>query len=196
MIRRQESWMSRRISRSRLALACHPHRRGLVRLAATSFPASPSTRGDRPGPQPDRRRASGGRVPEHRRRSRSAASGDIYVGDATHRPGQPVRSDGTFIRAWGWDVIPADAAPAFEICTTACQAGANGAGPGQFASVDGIAQARPAPCSSRNSSITTGSVHRRAACSSRDVGGASTTGAERLRGVQRVGPGARPVSVG
>ena len=52
------------------------------------------------------------------------------------------RPRGIFIQAWGWDVVPGGATT-FEKCTAVapgCKAGSNGAGTGQFASVDGIAQ--------------------------------------------------------
>jgi hypothetical protein len=70
-------------------------------------------------------------------------SGDIYVGDALNRRINQFSSDGTFIRAWGHDVIPANAETGFEKCTTAmgCKSGSNGGDAGEFASPDGIAAA-------------------------------------------------------
>jgi hypothetical protein len=70
-------------------------------------------------------------------------NGDIYVGDAgTNRISQ-FAADGTFIRAWGFDVVPLNMENAFEKCTTAtgCKAGTQGGGAGELQSADGIAAA-------------------------------------------------------
>ena len=70
------------------------------------------------------------------------ANGDVYVGDfATNRINQ-FSSNGTFVRAWGHDVIPGGAS-GFEKCTTAtgCQPGTQGGGAGEMNSADGIAAA-------------------------------------------------------
>ena len=68
-------------------------------------------------------------------------NGNIYVGDATGRRVSQFAADGTFIRAWGHDVIPGGAA-GFEKCTTSCGLGSPGGGAGQFANgVSGIAAA-------------------------------------------------------
>jgi hypothetical protein len=74
------------------------------------------------------------------------ATGHVYVMDRGNRRVQEFDLDGTFIRAWGWDVVQTggigdDATPPageFEICTVAtqCQAGSDGEGAGQFATSD------------------------------------------------------------
>jgi hypothetical protein len=69
-------------------------------------------------------------------------NGDIYAGDAgTNRVSQ-FASDGTFIRAWGFDVDPAGGM-GFEKCTTVtgCQNGSQNGGAGEMQSADGIAAA-------------------------------------------------------
>jgi hypothetical protein len=77
------------------------------------------------------------------------ATAHVYVRDRDNRRVQEFDLDGSFVRAWGWDVVQAGGigddgiSPVneFEICAVAmqCQAGSNGAGAGQFASstVDG-----------------------------------------------------------
>jgi sugar lactone lactonase YvrE len=59
------------------------------------------------------------------------ASGDIYVADTGGQRVEQFTSSGDFVRAWGWGVETG--ANAFEVCTSACQAGIQGAGDGQFA---------------------------------------------------------------
>jgi hypothetical protein len=71
-------------------------------------------------------------------------TGDVYVLDRGNRRIQVFDAAGTFIRAFGWDVVQAggsgdDASVPineFEVCTVAseCQAGSSGAGAGQFLS--------------------------------------------------------------
>ncbi len=65
------------------------------------------------------------------------AAGDLYVADAAVDAGgaggqriEQFSADGSFIRAWGWGV--ATGADAFEVCTSACTSGIQGAGQGQF----------------------------------------------------------------
>ncbi|HUC07805.1 MAG TPA: hypothetical protein VMR96_06920, partial [Solirubrobacterales bacterium] len=71
-------------------------------------------------------------------------SGNLLVADSGNRRVQEFTSTGSFIRAFGWDVVKAgpsddETAPIneFEVCSTAagdtCQAGAAGSGAGQFA---------------------------------------------------------------
>lgn len=57
-------------------------------------------------------------------------SGDVYVADAGNHRVQKFDEDGNFIAAWGWGV--ADGLPTSEVCTSNCQAGIGGAGPGQL----------------------------------------------------------------
>jgi hypothetical protein len=67
-------------------------------------------------------------------------NGDLYVTEVSRRISQ-FQLDGTFVRAWGWDVIPENGKEAFEVCTTGtgCKAGKAGGGPGQLSDVTGIA---------------------------------------------------------
>ena len=58
------------------------------------------------------------------------SSGDLYVADTgNHRIVKFDRAGG-FVSAWGWGV--SDGQTASEICTTSCEAGISGSGPGQF----------------------------------------------------------------
>jgi len=54
-----------------------------------------------------------------------AAPHDVFVGDPVNRRVMQYQSNGTFIRAWGYDVAPGADPPAFETCTvgTGCQQG-------------------------------------------------------------------------
>lgn len=69
-------------------------------------------------------------------------TGDVFVTDRGNFRVQQFEADGTFVRAWGWDVIangsPSDATnvTTFQVCTVAadCKAGTTGAGEGQFGS--------------------------------------------------------------
>ena len=53
---------------------------------------------------------------------------DVYV--ANQREVSKYDSSGKFLAAWGWGV--SDGANRFEICTSSCQGGTPGSGPGQF----------------------------------------------------------------
>ena len=68
-----------------------------------------------------------------------AANGDLYVNDNGLNRINQFAADGTFIRAWGFNVIPGGTT-GFEICTTTttCQAGQVGGGAGQLNSPNGI----------------------------------------------------------
>ncbi len=70
----------------------------------------------------------------------AADPGDIYVVDGSNNRIQQFSADGTFIRAWGKDVITGGGT-GFEICTVAsdCKAGVTGAAGGEFNSPQGIA---------------------------------------------------------
>lgn len=57
-------------------------------------------------------------------------SGDVFVLDRDNRRVQRFDADGNFERMWGWGVD--DGTPAFQICTSGCEAGIAGAGDGQF----------------------------------------------------------------
>ena len=62
---------------------------------------------------------------------------DVYVVDQKNARVEKFDSSGDFLEAWGWGV--ADGASAFETCTSSCQAGISGSGPGQFNSPNGVA---------------------------------------------------------
>ncbi len=55
---------------------------------------------------------------------------DVYVADTGNHRVDEFTSAGAFVRAWGWGV--ADGLPGFETCTLTCQAGSEGAEPGEF----------------------------------------------------------------
>ena len=67
-------------------------------------------------------------------------TGTLFVADSGNRRVGVFAADGTFQRAFGWDVIPegqpGDIGGGLEVCTTAttCKAGSAGSGPGQFGS--------------------------------------------------------------
>lgn len=75
------------------------------------------------------------------------AAGTVYVADSVNRRIVVFDADGSFNRAWGWDVVasgPNDtAADELEVCIDAdgdaCQAGVSGGGAGQFSGIGGIA---------------------------------------------------------
>ncbi|HYH54491.1 MAG TPA: hypothetical protein VD761_10210 [Solirubrobacterales bacterium] len=60
---------------------------------------------------------------------------DVFVGDPRNQRIMQFKSDGSFVRGWGYDVAPGGT-PAFEICTTVtgCQEGSPGDANGQFGS--------------------------------------------------------------
>ena len=60
------------------------------------------------------------------------STGNIYVADTGNHRVVEFDAAGNSISAWGWGV--SDGKAASEICTSSCQAGIAGAGPGQFSS--------------------------------------------------------------
>jgi sugar lactone lactonase YvrE len=62
--------------------------------------------------------------------------GNLYVGDAQNDRVVKYDNQGNFLATWGWGV---DGATVFEICTSGCQSGIKGSGPGQFDNPYGIA---------------------------------------------------------
>lgn len=68
------------------------------------------------------------------------SSGDVYVTDPGDQRIQEFDSSGSFLLAFGYDVVregePGDSGEGFEVCTVAaeCKAGAGGPGEGQFGS--------------------------------------------------------------
>lgn len=68
------------------------------------------------------------------------SAGDLIVADGANNRIAEFKPDGTFIRAFGFDVIPGGSA-GFEACTeaTTCKAGVTGGGAGQLALPDAIA---------------------------------------------------------
>jgi hypothetical protein len=65
-------------------------------------------------------------------------AGDIYVGDTTNQRIQEFTSAGSFVRAWGKDVDPGGGT-GFEICSTACKAGAPGGAAGEMTNPTAVA---------------------------------------------------------
>ena len=59
------------------------------------------------------------------------SAGNVYVADLQRSRVQKFTPDGTFLRMWGWGVDNGSAMP--QVCTSGCQAGMAGPGPGQFA---------------------------------------------------------------
>ncbi len=64
-------------------------------------------------------------------------AGDVYVVDKGNNRVEQFSSAGAFIAAWGWGV--SDGKAEYEVCATGCQAGIEGAGPGQFDAPEAIA---------------------------------------------------------
>src|SRR5262249_15087954 len=64
-------------------------------------------------------------------------SGAVYVADSGNARVEKFGPTGSFIAAWGWGV--ADGAAKSEVCTSTCQAGIAGSGPGQFSHPTSIA---------------------------------------------------------
>jgi hypothetical protein len=65
------------------------------------------------------------------------ATGDVYVADGVNQRVEEFDAHGNFIEGFGWGV--ADGASALETCTTTCQKGLSGGGPGEFSSPIGVA---------------------------------------------------------
>ncbi len=65
------------------------------------------------------------------------ANGHIYVADSGNARVQKFNAKGEFSAAWGWGV--ADGVAQSEVCTSTCQAGIPGSGPGQFSNPRSIA---------------------------------------------------------
>jgi hypothetical protein len=66
------------------------------------------------------------------------ADGNMYVGEVDNDRVSVFAPDGTFLRAFGFDVDP-DAAAAPEVCTTVCKAGVGGTAAGQMDGPTGVA---------------------------------------------------------
>lgn len=64
-------------------------------------------------------------------------SGNVFVADTGNARVDEFGPTGTFIRAFGWGV--ADGKAQAEVCTSSCQAGIPGSGPGQFSRPTSIA---------------------------------------------------------
>ena len=69
------------------------------------------------------------------------ANGNVYVADTGNDRIDVFGPTGTFIEAFAWGV--ADGQPKAEFCTTSCQAGIPGSGPGQFSRPTTIAIGAP-----------------------------------------------------
>jgi len=65
-------------------------------------------------------------------------SGNVFVSEAASSRISVFAANGTFLRAFGWDVIPGNAETGFEVCTTLCKAGTSGGGAGQLNNPRGL----------------------------------------------------------
>ncbi|MCC7543541.1 fibronectin type III domain-containing protein [bacterium] len=63
-------------------------------------------------------------------------SNNVYVADKDNNRIQKFSSSGSFIEMWGWGVD--DGSNVFQTCSSGCQAGIQGTGNGQFASLHGL----------------------------------------------------------
>ena len=66
------------------------------------------------------------------------AAGNVYVAEFENHRVSIFDAQGTFTRAFGFDVDPGGGT-GFEICTTTCKAGVAGGGPGQLTTPRGVA---------------------------------------------------------
>jgi hypothetical protein len=64
-------------------------------------------------------------------------TGHVFIADRSNSRVSEFTSWGVFVKAWGWGVE--DGAEEFQVCTSVCQAGRPGSGPGQFDLLNGIA---------------------------------------------------------
>jgi hypothetical protein len=64
-------------------------------------------------------------------------SGDVYVADSGNARVDEFGPGGNFVAAFGWGV--ADGKAQAEVCTSSCQAGISGSGPGQFSNPTSVA---------------------------------------------------------
>jgi hypothetical protein len=65
------------------------------------------------------------------------SNGAVYVADSGNARVEKFGASGNFLAAWGWGV--ADGVARSEVCTSTCQAGIAGSGPGQFSLPTSIA---------------------------------------------------------
>jgi sugar lactone lactonase YvrE len=67
--------------------------------------------------------------------------GNIYVSDRSNHRIQKFDAAGTFLLAWGWDVVSDNGNTVFEVCTPSdtCKAGVSGTGNGQYNGPFGLA---------------------------------------------------------
>ncbi|MEK6252747.1 MAG: hypothetical protein AABM43_12620 [Actinomycetota bacterium] len=70
-----------------------------------------------------------------------SGQGNVYVPDQLNYRVSELTASGTFIRAFGYDLIPGNGNTGFEVCTaaTGCKAGVAGAGAGQLFNPRGLA---------------------------------------------------------
>jgi sugar lactone lactonase YvrE len=66
------------------------------------------------------------------------AHDELYIGEGNARI-SVFRGDGTFVRAFGWDVDPNGGTGGFEVCQTDCKSGVDGGAAGQLGIPAGVA---------------------------------------------------------
>jgi DNA-binding beta-propeller fold protein YncE len=69
----------------------------------------------------------------------SPTTGDIYVADLENSRVAVFDVWGGFLRAWGYGVDPGDGSSSLQTCTSDCQEGIAGSGPGQLSQPTGVA---------------------------------------------------------
>jgi hypothetical protein len=67
--------------------------------------------------------------------------GTLWVADGGNNRVSEYTLAGGFLKSFGFDVVPGNVTTAFEVCTTSCQTGVAGGGPGQLNAPVGIAAA-------------------------------------------------------
>jgi hypothetical protein len=91
-------------------------------------------------------------------------SGDIYVSDSHSQRVDEFGQSGSFLRAWGWGVIPPTRANEFQVCTSAtgCMRGLEEPGAGEFSSDNayGIAVDNAPPNASHDVYVVDAGYHR------------------------------------
>jgi hypothetical protein len=107
--------------------------RGAVPIPLLRIPVESAARG-----------SEGGQLNNPRDIAGDPNTGHLFAPDSENARINEYTAWGDFVKAWGWDVAPVGApgntlANALEVCTTSCQAGSQGFGPGQLNGPRGVA---------------------------------------------------------